>query len=321
VIAYQYVARRAVAALVTILLIASMNFVLFRAIPGNAADAIACRGCTGAFRVEVQKELGLNQPLPEQYVTYIDNLAHGRLGYSLQTHAAVWPMIAPALLNTLYLIVVGVGFAIVIGVCGGVVAVRWRDTPVDRAAVFGSLAVYSLPSMWVGLILIIVFAGILPVAGATDPLAAITHPGMLSSLASRLTHVALPALTLGLSFVGQFLLVTRSAVLQTLGEDYVLTARAKGLTRRRIVWRYGLRNASQPIVALIAMSFGAVLGGTVLVETVFSYQGIGWMAFQAVTARDYPVLEAVFVVMALSVVLCNFCADLLAFKLDPRIRA
>jgi ABC-type dipeptide/oligopeptide/nickel transport system permease component len=167
--------------------------------------------------------------------------------------------------------------------------------------------------------LILLFAGTLPVSGISDAFLEYTNPGPWAIFVDRMKHMLLPALTLGLVLYGQYALIARSAILQTLGEDYILTARAKGLGNWMIIWRHALRNALLPIVSLIALEVAYLVGGSILVEAVFSYPGIGLQVYEAVFDRDYPMLQGAFLILTLAVVLSNYVADLLYFKLDPRI--
>jgi peptide/nickel transport system permease protein len=179
-----------------------------------------------------------------------------------------------------------------------------------------------MPTQWLGMVIVLYIAiplG-LPTSGLKDPtLGLITHASTFAVLWDRFLHMLLPALTLGLVLYGEYALIVRSSMLETLGEDYVLTARAKGLRNWAIVWKHGLRNAMLPVVTLIALSVGYVVGGAILVEDVFSYPGIGLATVNAVTSRDYPVLQGAFLLLTVSVIFCNYVADLLYFKLDPRV--
>jgi ABC-type dipeptide/oligopeptide/nickel transport system permease component len=166
---------------------------------------------------------------------------------------------------------------------------------------------------------VILFAGTLPISGIGDPFIAFTDPSWWETLKDRLTHMILPSTTLGIVLYGSYALIVRSAMLETLGEDYILTARAKGLRNWTIVWRHAFRNALLPVTTLMAISLGYVVAGAILVEAVFSYPGIGLETYEAVFAKDYPIVQGAFLVLTLSVVLANYVADLLYFKLDPRI--
>lgn len=315
----SYVLRRTAFALTTILVAATLNFIIFRAAPGDVASALRCRNCPIEFKDALRAEFGLDKSKLEQYGIYLKELAQGNLGRSFVSYQPVWDEIRTPLLNTLPMLALGTLFSIVFGVAAGVVAAWRRGTFAEWANVGTSLFFYSMPTHWLGLMLIIVFSGILPVSGLSDPFIAFTDPGWWQTFVDRMKHMLLPSLTLGLVLFGEYALVTRSAVLQTLGEDYILTARAKGLPNWAIVWRHSLRNALLPITSLVALSVGYLVGGSILVEAVFSYPGIGLEVYEAVFERDYPVLQGAFLLLTLSVVLANLAADLLYFKLDPRI--
>jgi peptide/nickel transport system permease protein len=174
-----------------------------------------------------------------------------------------------------------------------------------------------MPTQWLGLMLIIVFSGILPTGGMTNEF--LLNPGFWEHLRDLASHIVLPSLTLGLVLYGEYTLIVRSAMLETLGEDYILTARAKGLKPWTIVRKHALRNAMLPITTLIALSLGYIVAGAILIEIVFSWPGIGRAVYEAVLERDYPMLQGAFLLLTIAVVLCNLIADLLYFKLDPRI--
>src|SRR5207253_10668934 len=180
-----------------------------------------------------------------------------------------------------------------------------------------AMAFYSFPTQWLALMLIILLGGFFPVGGMTDEF--LFNPTFFQHLKDLLIHMSLPAITVALTLYGEYTLVVRSAMLETLGEDYVLTARAKGLPQRTIVRNHALRNALLPIATLIALSLGYIVAGTILIEVVFSWPGIGRAVYDAVVNRDYPMLQGAFLLLTLSVVFFNFVADLLYFKLDPRI--
>jgi peptide/nickel transport system permease protein len=198
-----------------------------------------------------------------------------------------------------------------------VIAAWRRGTPTEALTVSTALGFYAMPTQWLGLMLIIIFAGVLPTGGMTNEF--LLNPGFWQHLRDLGSHILLPSLTLGLTLYGEYTLIVRSAMLETLGEDYVLTARAKGLKPRTIVRKHALRNAMLPITTLIALSLGYIVAGAILIEIVFSWPGIGRAVFLAVEQRDYPMLQGAFLLLTISVVVCNLIADLLYFKLDPRI--
>ena len=318
----DYVIKRVLFALVTVWVAITLNFLLFRTLPGNAVSALRCRACTEQFKEAQIKELGLDESKWTQYKLYVQDLAHGNLGNSLTTEGPVWDEIKPALKNTLPMIILGTGFSIIFGILAGVIASWRRGTWVDRGNMWVSLAFYSMPPQWLGLMLIFFVATAvgLPQSGLASPdLGVLSSPSFAEYWSDRLQHMILPALTLGLVLYGDYTLIVRSAMLETLGEDYVLTARAKGLSNWAIVWKHGLRNALLPIVTLVALSLGFIIGGTFTIEYVFSYPGVGYETVQAIDRRDYPVLQGIFLLLTMSVILFNLIADLLYFKLDPRV--
>jgi ABC-type dipeptide/oligopeptide/nickel transport system permease component len=320
----DYFVKRVGVALITVFVAITLNFVLFRAVPGSAVTALRCLHCTKQFKAALEKDLGLDKSLWEQYVIYLGNLAQGDLGTSIADRRSVWQNLKTPILNTLPMLVAGTVIAISVGVTAGVVAAWRRGTKSDRLNTWVALSFYAMPTQWIGLMIVFYVAlrfGF-PVAGIRDPtLGILGEPSTFAVVADRIKHMALPALTLGLGLYGEYALIVRSSMLETLGEDYVLTARAKGLKNWDIVWRHGLRNAMLPLVTLIALSFGYILAGAIVIEEVFSYPGIGLATINAIDQRDYPVLQGAFLLLTLSVIFFNFVADLLYFKLDPRVTA
>jgi ABC-type dipeptide/oligopeptide/nickel transport system permease component len=316
----DYVIKRTMFALVTIFVAITLNFVIFRAAPGDAVSNLThVRNATPELRAELRREFGLDQSKWHQYVIYLEQLAHGNLGRSFSSQQPVFGELWGPIRNTIPMVLLGTLLSIVFGVFSGVVSAWRRGTTVDRANLFVGLGFYSMPTQWLGLMLVIIFAGTLPTSGLSDPFLSFTDPGWWPEFVDRLKHMILPAATLGLVLYGEYALIVRSAMLETLGEDYILTARAKGLRNWTIVRRHALRNSLLPISTLIALSLGYVIGGAILVETVFSYPGIGLLTYNAISERDYPMLQASFLFLTLSVVFANYIADLLYFKLDPRI--
>jgi peptide/nickel transport system permease protein len=318
----DYLIKRTVFALITVFVALTLNFVLFRAAPGDATSSLrGCRNCTPEFRESLYAELGLDKSTLEQYWIYLQDLAHGDLGLSFVSRQPVWDELRDPILNTLPMVALGYVFAIFFGILVGVVAAWRRGTFADWGGLLSALVFYSLPTQWLGLMLLIVFSGTLPTSGISDPFIEFTDPSTWEVVVDRLEHMILPSLTLGLVLYGEYALIVRSSMLETLGEDYILTARAKGLANWAIVWRHAFRNALLPIVTLVALTLGYVVAGAILVEAVFSYPGIGLVTYEAIFARDYPVLQGAFLILTLSVVFFNYIADLLYFRLDPRITA
>jgi len=315
----DYVLKRVAFAIVTIFVAVTINFVLFRLAPGSAVTNLSrVPHATQALRHALAVQFGLDKSKGAQYVIYLKQLVHGNLGVSFENEQPVSTNLRVALINTLPMVTLGTLFSIVIGTLTGVIAAWRRGTPTEALTVSSALGFYSMPTHWLGLMLIIAFAGILPTGGMTNEF--LLNPGFWPHLKDLASHIVLPALTLGLVLYGEYTLIVRSAMLETLGEDYILTARAKGLKPWTIVRRHALRNAMLPITTLVALSLGYIVAGAILIETVFSWPGIGRAVYEAVLQRDYPMLQGAFLLLTISVVICNLIADLLYFKLDPRIK-
>jgi ABC-type dipeptide/oligopeptide/nickel transport system permease component len=272
---------------------------------------------TPETRLAIKRQFGLDKSKWQQYWIYLGQLARGNFGISFANDQPVSTNLRVALINTIPMVLIGTVFAILFGTLTGVIAAWRRGTKVEGASVTTALAFYSMPTHWLGLMLVILFAGVLPTGGMSNEF--LLNPSFFTHLKDLASHVALPSLTLGLVLYGEYTLIVRSAMLETLGEDYILTARAKGLRAGAILRRHALRNAMLPIATLIALSLGYIVAGAILVETVFSWPGIGRAVYDAVLERDYPMLQGSFLLLTISVVFCNLVADLLYFKLDPRI--
>jgi len=314
----DYVIKRVAFAIVTVFVAVTINFVLFRLAPGNAVTNLSrVPHATQELRASLRQQFGLDKSKGRQYVIYLKQLAHGNLGISFENEQPVSTNLRAALLNTLPMVTLGTLFAIVVGTLTGVIAAWRRRTPIETATVTSALAFYSMPTHWLGLMLVIIFSGTLPTGGMTNEF--LLNPSFWTHLKDLASHIALPSLTLGLVLYGEYTLIVRSAMLETLGEDYILTARAKGLKPWTIVRKHALRNAMLPIATLVALSLSYIVAGAILIETVFSWPGIGRAVYEAVLQRDYPMLQGAFLLLTVSVVFFNLVADLIYFKLDPRI--
>ncbi len=314
----DYVIKRTAFAVVTVFVAVTINFVLFRLAPGTAVSNLSrVPHATQELRQALKQQFGLDKSRGEQYVLYLKQLAHGNLGVSYANSQPVSSNLRTALANSIPMVMLGTIFAIFIGTLTGVVAAWRRGTAAEGAGVTTALAFYSMPTHWLGLMLVILFSGTLPTGGMSNDF--LIDPSWWTHFKDVLSHMILPSLTLGLVLFGEYTLIVRSAMLETLSEDYVLTARAKGLTPWAIVRKHALRNALLPIATLVALSLGYIVAGAILIETVFSWPGIGRAVYDAVLERDYPMLQGAFLVLTVSVVFFNLLADLLYFKLDPRI--
>jgi len=317
----DYVVKRAFFALVTIFVAITLNFFLFRVLPGSAVTDLARVPHAGAqLKHALTVEFGLDKPKWEQYLIYLKQLVHGNMGVSYTYQQPVTHLLLTDLKNTIPMVTLGTLLSIIVGVFTGVLAAWRRGSIADHISTNTAIFAYAFPTQWLGLMLLILLSSYLPTQGMTWSGAGIffqepfwQHWGDVGQ------HIILPALTLMLTAYGSYTLVVRTSVLETLGEDYVLTARAKGLPVRRIVWRHAVRNAMLPMVTLIALDFGFIVGGALLVEVIFSWPGIGLAMYNAVTERDYPMLQGGFLILAIAVIVLNFVSDLVYFRLDPRI--
>jgi ABC-type dipeptide/oligopeptide/nickel transport system permease component len=314
----DYVIKRIGFAVITIFVAITLNFFLFRVLPGSAVTNLArVPHASSDLRKALTHEFGLDKPKWEQYLIYMKNLTKGNLGISFGNQQPVRPQIIADLANTIPMLTLGTVVAIIAGVITGVFSAWRRGRVGDYASSGIALFFYSFPTQWLGLMLLVFFATWLPSGQMSDPFA--FNQTYLQHLIDILRHMILPSLTVALTLYGGYTLIVRSAMLETLGEDYVLTARAKGLSNWAIIRRHAFRNAMLPTVTLIALGLGSIVGGFILVEVVFSWPGIGSAAYDAVVQRDYPMLQAIFLALTISVVVFNLLADLLYFKLDPRV--
>ena len=310
----RYLAARLAGMVMVLLLVAVLVFVITRLAPGDPAAVMLGEQATAADIAELRASYGLDKPLPVQFAYWLGELARGNLGQSIflqrPVTQALWERAEPTLFLTLF----SIAIATLIGVPCGIVSAVWRGRAIDQ--VFSGFAMLgaSIPSFWFGLILMQVFAvglGWFPVAGYGDP-------GV--PLADRLHHLVLPAIVLGVVNSALILRFTRASMLDVLGEDHIRTARAKGVSERRVVLHHALRNALIPVVTVIGLTFALLIGGAIVTETVFGLPGIGNLVVSAVLRRDYPVIQGALLVIAGLYVLVNLLIDLLYLAIDPRVK-
>jgi peptide/nickel transport system permease protein len=315
---WGYLARKAGWALLTLFFVLTVNFFLFRVMPGDPVALLARSQRLSPEAMEQQRQLfGLDQPLWQQYLTYLQQTLHLDLGVSLISGVPVTEMVRGALWPTVLLVGVGTGLAVVLGLLGGIKGGWNRGSRFDRNSLYGSLVLYATPEGWLGMLLLIVFAGSLgwfPAGGYAS-----SSSEGLQRVVDVANHLVLPALTLTLAYIGQFMIVMRSSLLEVQEEDYIDVARAKGLPDVMVRRRHAVPNAFLPSFTLVVLSFGFVLGGAIVVETVYSWPGLGLMTYQAIEEQNYPVLQAVFLLASASVIVANLVADVTYGFLDPRI--
>ncbi|HEX2164353.1 MAG TPA: ABC transporter permease [Thermoanaerobaculia bacterium] len=318
-----YAFRRAGGALLLVFLVVSLTFFLLHAAPGSPADYLLVQTSAvgqAEARARLERALGLDRPLGEQYLDWLGGFARGDLGTSFATGRPVARMLAEALPQTLLLAVAAVFLEILLAVPLAVWAARRRGRAPDQALRVGALVLYSLPVFWLSLMAILLFAfrwPLFPAGHLASPGAAEMAAG--ERLADLLWHLALPAAVLALASVGGTLRYVRASLGEALDQDYVRTARAKGLSERRVVYVHGLRNALGPVLQVFGVSLPALLNGSLIVEVLFSWPGVGRIAFDAINARDFPVVLGATALSAVLVVLGNLAADLLHAAADPRL--
>jgi peptide/nickel transport system permease protein len=317
-----YIGRKLLQLVLTLLAVVTFNFLLFRVLPGDPIQLYARSGhLTPEAANQLRALFGLDKPVWTQYWIYLRDLLHGSMGFSLTYHRPVAGIVVQRLANTLLLVGAATIVVVILGVFLGAIAASRRGSKFDSTTVYGSLVLWSMPTFWTGLLLVFAFGvwfKVLPISGISAAGAVYTSP--LGAPLDVARHLVLPTLTLALVDIGQFVLITRSSLVDVLTEDFITTARAKGNPRRRVVWNHGMRNALLPVVTASALYIGLVVGGAIQVETVFSWPGMGELTYDAVLRRDYPVLEACFLLFAVTVILANFASDLLYRRLDPRVR-
>lgn len=301
----QFLLRRSLLLLPTLLGAVSLVFALIHLIPGDPVEAMLGETATAADKEALRQSLGFDRPLAAQYRSFLVNLAGGDLGRSLYEPASVAQIIGARLPATLQLAFSAMIAAVVISFPLAILAAIRRGGWIDRSALTFSLLGLSLPNFWLGPLLMIVFSiqlGWTPVSGR-----------------GGLSHLFLPAITLGLGMAAILVRILRSSLLQVIHQDYVQTARAKGLQESRVWLKHVLRNALLSVITIMSLQFGALLAGSLITETIFSWPGIGRLTVQAIQTRDYPLVQGCVLVIATSYVLINFLTDLLYKLVDPRV--
>jgi len=330
----SYIIKRALGVIPVLLCVSMLVFGFVRLIPGDPALVMLGERATPENIARVREQLGLNKPVYEQYLTFLGNALHGDLGRSILRQEPVTQEIIRRFPATIELALAALLFAIAVGIPAGVISAVRRGSWFDSSSMLVALTGVSMPIFWLGLMLIYLFAVVLhllPTGGRLDAgthLAPITNLVLVDSLLrgnmpvfiQGLRHLALPALALGTIPMAIIARMTRSSMLEVLGQDYIRTAHAKGLMARTVVVRHALRNAWLPIITVVGLQVGILLSGAILTETVFSWPGIGRWLVDAIFARDYPIVQGVTLIIALIFVVVNLSVDILYALVDPRIR-
>jgi len=332
----NYILRKIVFSVGTLIAVLVFNFFLFRILPGDPVKLIIhsprmtreaqerIRANFGLdksvwFDVERLREGDVLGAFDSQFTTYMRNLLRGDLGISFATRKDVTELLAERVWRTVVLVLGGNVIAIVLGMAIGLIAAWRRGTRLDAAILLWGLFSWALPTFFLGIILLILARGHLPVGGMATP--GLRPKDGLTYWLDVGKHLILPTLTMAIVYTSEYILIMRSSVMEVLTEDYILTAKAKGLSTLRVLRDHALKNAMLPMVTMIALTFGYTVGGAIQVETVFSWPGIGRLMYEAVQKRDYPVLQGSFLLLAVSVIAANLLADLLYTVLDPRVKA
>lgn len=310
--------------LVVFVVAVSLNFFLPRLMPGNPLALLAGVDVglmTPEQRAEIVEQVGLNAPLWSQYLDYWGSILTGDLGFSFRSGRPITDIILERLPWTLLITGASLIVSAVIGIVLGSISAWRRGKRTDLAMLTSMIALQSLPSFWLGMLLISVFSvqlGMFPSFGAVTPASGLSGWAHIRDIAE---HAVLPIVTLSVLSVPGVFLTMRYSMLEVLGEDFIRTARSKGASETRVLFGHVSRNAIAPVVTFLAIRFAFAFGGSVIIETVFSYPGLGRLVFEAVSGRDYPVMQASFLVFTVAVLLANLVADLLYPILDPRTRA
>jgi peptide/nickel transport system permease protein len=318
----RYIAQRLAQAAVIVAIVAAITFALIHLAPGDPFSAtMENPNVSEAVRQTLRAQYGLDRPLPEQFVKYVNALAHGELGWSFSRERPVREVLATALPNTLLLMVVALVGSFGLGILIALVQVARRGSATDHALSGVSLLFISMPDFWLALLTLLTFAywlPLFPVGGAYDVMS--EYWGFGHRVVDRLWHLVLPALTLTALASAAVARYQRAALLDVLPADYIRTARLKGLTERQILRRHALRNALLPIITMIGLSFPALLTGTFFVEKIFSWPGMGYAVVNAIATRDYQLVVGGVIIGSIMVTLGSLLADLLYALADPRLR-
>lgn len=335
-IRFDFLFRKFIFAAVTLCIVIVFNFFLFRILPGDPVKLLFRNPrLTKQVQETIRVQFGLDKPIwinserfqagdvlgmfDSQFGAYVSNLFQGNLGVSFAQRNSVNEILSERVGRTVLLVFTGEFFAILIGMSVGMIAAWRRGTWADTAALLIGLTTWALPTFFLGIILLVLARGVLPTSGMVEPGA--TREGTIAYWLDVGRHLILPTITLAVGSASAYMLIMRSSVVEVLAEDYILTAKAKGLSTIQILRDHALKNAMLPMVTIIALNLSYVVGGAIQVETVFSWPGIGRLIFDSVAKQDYPVLQGAFLLLAVSVILANLVTDVLYSVLDPRVKA
>lgn len=318
----SYFIKKVFQALLTIAAILVFNYFLFRIMPGDPLQSLMRNPKATPEAIEGLKKLyGLNLPWYVQFEIYIKNLFTGNFGMSFLYKQPVFEVIGSRVLPTILMVGLAEIIATIVGIVLGIVAAARRGKAVDVASLSFSLITYSMPTFWLGIILISIFSVSLQLLPTTGLLTAgQSYSSTMSMLVDGVKHLILPTLTMSLVLIGEYTLLMRNTLIDVLTEDYITTAYAKGFNENYVIKKHAVPNAMLPMITIIAMNTGFVIGGAIQVETIFSWPGIGRLMYDALTARDYPLLQGIFLMITFAVIIANLLADFTYGYLDPRVK-
>ncbi|WP_169566312.1 ABC transporter permease [Sneathiella limimaris] len=316
------VVRRLFHAFLLILAVLVLNFLLIHIAPGDPAEVIAGEmgGATEEMLADIRSAYGLDKPVIVQLGTYLGKALQGDLGQSFFYNAPVLDLVLDRVGATILLVLVALLFAIFVGTLLGVIASHKPKGLVSGLVTLISVIGYSAPIFWTGMMLVIIFAWAIPIFPISGMYDITLSDDLLTRSLDIAHHLVLPALTLGIVYLAQYARLSRASMLEILGSDYIRTARAKGASEISVYGHHALRNAILPVVTIAGLQFGAIVSGAVLVETVFSWPGLGTLAFDSILARDYPTVLGILFFSSLLVIVANILTDLVYRLVDPRIR-
>ena len=320
---FRQLLSRVLQALALVLAVVVLNFILVHAAPGDPVETIA--GVSGGMSPELMAQLrlqyGLDKPLYVQLAFYMGKVLSGDLGYSYFFNLPVASLIGERVPATLLLVLGAVLSAFVMGTTLGVLSARKPNGVLSQFITVLSMVGFAAPVFWMGIMLVILFASVFPILPVAGMRSIDSSGGGIADVLDVLHHLVLPTFTLGLVYLAQYSRLSRAAMLDVLGADFIRTARAKGLADRVVLYKHALRNALLPVVTVLGLQFGNVMAGAILVETVFNWPGLGRLAFESVLRRDYPTILGVLLFASIVVVVMNQVTDMVYRLIDPRINA
>ncbi len=316
----SYILRRVLYALIVLVVIVTINFFIFRVMPGDPVRMIIDPKWTPEMKAALYEQYGLTKPLHEQFFIYLKSLLTLDLGLSFTSSRPVMDELLERLPNTVLLLGIALFIEILIGISIGIFAASKRGSSIESFVTGAGLFTHAVPTFFLQLVLLLIFGFVIPIFPIRGTMAAPPPVGGWAQFLDRVHHLILPVFSLVVINFGSWALYTRNAMVEALGQDYIITARAKGLTKKRVLRHHAFRSILPPIVTLIFLSLPSIISGAVVTETIFSWYGVGRYLLDATMKQDYPAAQGAFYFIALATIICNFVADIVYGLVDPRIR-